>query len=196
MELTYLGGNCVRVNSKQLTLLFDPSDAKVAADVVLYSAAPTQSREDSFVIDGPGEYEIKGAYIKGVQATAHIDPAQRSTIYAVQLGGLRLAYLGNIAPKLSNEQVEELDQVDVLVVPVGGHGLTLDATGAVQIISQLEPKLVVPTHYDDGTAYEVPQDKLEVFLNEIGSKPEPVTKLKVSSADLPLETTVVALTKA
>jgi L-ascorbate metabolism protein UlaG (beta-lactamase superfamily) len=196
VELTYLGGNCVRVSAKQLSLLFDPSEAKTAADVVLYSSPPKQPRQSGFMIDGPGEYEIKGAYIKGIEATAHIDPAQRSTIYAVQLGGLRLAYLGNIAPKLSNEQVEELDQVDVLVVPVGGHGLTLDATGAVQIISQLEPKLVVPTHYDDGTKYEMPQDKLEVFLNEIGSKPEPAAKLKVSSADLPLETTVVVLTKA
>lgn len=195
MELVYLGGNCVKLSAKSVSLLIDPIEgAKAQADAVLYSTKPTALPSGSFVIDGPGEYEIKGAMVKGIPAQQHVDEQAKSTIYLAQLDGVTVAVLGNIAPKLSDSQLEELGQVDVLVVPVGGHGLTLDAAGAVEIISQVEPKYVVPVHYDDGkTKYPVPQEKLDTFLNEIGSKPEPVSKLKVTTAELPLETTLVVL---
>lgn len=196
MDFTFYGANCVRLGSKQLSILFDPSPGKLAADVRLYSQAPAPASDKSFPIDGPGEYEIKGAFIKGVPARPHVDEAGLSTIYSVQVDGIRVALLGNIAPKLSDQQLEEMDQVDVLVLPVGGHGLTLDATAAVEIISQIEPKIVIPTHFDDGkTTFEMPQDKLDVFLNEIGSTPEPLAKFKIAPADLPEETTLVILEK-
>jgi L-ascorbate metabolism protein UlaG (beta-lactamase superfamily) len=90
--------------------------------------------------------------------------------------------------------VEALGQIDILVVPVGNHGLTLDAQAAAAFVSQLEPKYVIPTHFDDGkTKYEVPQDKVDAFLKEIGSNPEPQSKLKILAKDLPLETTAVVL---
>src|SRR5687768_7956173 len=100
---------------------------------------------------------MKGAFIKGIPGLAHVDESRVRSIYSVQSDGVRVALIGNIAPKLSDQQLEDMDRVDVLVLPVGGHGLTLDSTAAVEIISQIEPKIVIPTHYDDGkTSFEVP----------------------------------------
>ncbi|HEX7259317.1 MAG TPA: MBL fold metallo-hydrolase, partial [Candidatus Saccharimonadia bacterium] len=184
MEISYLGMNTVRLTGKDLAVLIDPyaktsglPDLKSHNNVILVSSRLEDGTlppgKSDMVIDRPGEYEIKGAMITGVPARLHIDeptaPAT-ATVYVLMVEGVRIGYLGNIEPKLSNDQVEALSQVDVLILPVGGHGFTLDATAATQIISQLEPKYVIPTHYDDeGVKYEVPQDKLEVFLKEIGA---------------------------
>lgn len=206
MEVTFLGMNCVRLTGKDIAVLADPypksaglPDLKATADVTLLSVQDLPHAEKGgMVIDGPGEYEVKGSQIHGVGAHLHIDDPEkdpkRATVFTAVIDGVRVGIFGNIAPNLDNEQLEAIGQVDVLVIPVGGHGLTLDAAGAAGIISQLEPKYVIPTHYDDGkTKYEMPQDKLEVFLKEVGSNPEPVAKLKVTERDLPLETTVAVL---
>lgn len=206
MEVSFLGANCVRLTGKNIAVLCDPypksaglDEIKLPADVTLLSTegAGLPARP-GMVIDGPGEYEVKGAIITGVPARLHIDEqGNRATIYSVVIDGINTAYLGNVAPELSNSQVEALGQVDVLVIPVGGHGLAPDSVVAAKIISQLEPKYVVPTHFDDGkTKYEMPQDKLDVFLKEIGSSPEPQPKLKVAARDMPLETTVAVLQRA
>jgi L-ascorbate metabolism protein UlaG (beta-lactamase superfamily) len=207
MEISFLGANCVRLTGKDIALLCDPygkaaglPDIKSTNDATLLSvlggAVPIKA---GMVIDGPGEYEIKGVGITGLPVRQHIDaPDQPATAvaYSISIDGLRIGYLGNLAPELPAKLVEELGQCDVLILPVGGHGFTLDATSAAQIVSQLEPKYVVPTHYDDGaTKYEVPQDKLEVFLKEIGSTPEPQPKLRVTNRDLPVETTVAVLSR-
>ena len=205
MEITFLGMNCVRLTGKDIAILCDPypkssglGEIKSTNDATLLSEEGKEVPSKSgMVIDGPGEYEIKGAMITGVPARRHIDEesaGKKGTIFSVLVDGVRIGFLGNIAPDISNEQVEALGQVDVLVLPVGGKGLTLDATAAASIASQLEPKYVIPTHYDDGkTKYEVPQDKLDLFLKEVGSTPEPVAKLRVLPRDLPVETTTVVL---
>jgi L-ascorbate metabolism protein UlaG (beta-lactamase superfamily) len=205
VEITFLGMNCVRLTGKDLAVLCDPyaqgtglPEIKLTNDTTLLSVAGSEvPAKAGMVIDSPGEYEIKGATITGVPARLHIEAPETkptATIYSVTIDGVRIGYLGNIAPELSGEQVEALGQIDILVLPVGGHGLTLDATAAAAIISQIEPKYVVPTHYDDGgTKYEVPQDKIDAFLKEVGSSPEPQPKLRVVSKDLPLETTIAVL---
>lgn len=205
MEVSFLGMNCVRLTGKDIAVICDPypksaglPEIKSANDVTLLSSdQASAAAKGGMVIDGPGEYEVKGAMITGAPAQLHVDEAdkpKKGTIYSVTFDGMRVGYLGNVAPDLSDRQVEALGQIDILVLPVGGHGLTLDAQSASKIISQLEPKLVIPTHFDDGaTKYEVPQDKLETFLKEVGSSPEPQPKLRVTSKDLPLETTIVVL---
>jgi len=86
--------------------------------------------------------------------------------------------------------------VDVLIVPVGGNGLTLDAEGAAAVVAQLEPGYVVPVHYNDGVSkYPMPQDGVDKFLKEMGVNPEPENKLKVNSKEAPAETQVVVLTR-
>lgn len=205
MEITFLGMNCVRLTSKDLAVLCDPypkssglPEIKLSNDATLLSVAGSDvPAKPGMVIDSPGEYEVKGATITGVPARLHIDAPESPTkaaAYSVAIDGIRVGYFGNIAAELTGEQIEALGQIDVLVLPVGGHGLTLEPTEAASIISQLEPKLVIPTHYDDGsTKYEMPQDKLDVFLKEVGSSPEPQPKLRVTTKDLPLETTITVL---
>lgn len=205
MEVTYFGMNCVRLTGKDISVLCDPapknsglSELKLANDVTLLSQSGLgEAQKPGMILDGPGEYEVKGTMITGIPAKLHIDhekEADNSTIYSISIDGVRVAFLGNIAPELKDKQLEALGEIDVLVIPVGGHGLTLDATAAAQIISHLEPKYVIPTHYDDGKSkYEVPQDKLDVFMKEVGSSSEAQPKLRVLQKDLPLETTVAVL---
>jgi L-ascorbate metabolism protein UlaG (beta-lactamase superfamily) len=207
VEITFFGMNCVRLTGKDLALLCDPfpssaglPDIKLTNDATLLSVqGGVVPAKPGMIIDGPGEYEIKGASITGVPANLHIDESgvpPAAAMYSILIDGIRVVYLGNVAAGLSNEQAESLGQPDVLVLPVGNHGLTLDATAAAGLISQLEPKYVVPTHFDDAaTKYEVAQDPLEIFLKEIGANPEPQPKLRVTTKDLPLETTVVVLSR-
>jgi L-ascorbate metabolism protein UlaG (beta-lactamase superfamily) len=204
MEISFLGAGSVRITGKDIAIISDPpaknmglADVKSNNDVTLLTQMPDGAiAKSGMTIDGPGEYEVKGAMITGVPSQLHTDETGlNGTAYSVAFEGVNIAILGNVAPELKNDQIEALGQVDVLVIPVGNHGLTLDSTSAAKIISQLEPKYVVPTHYDDGkTRYEVPQDKLEVFLKEIGTAtPETQAKLRVTAKDLPLETQVVVL---
>jgi len=173
------------------------------ADVVTWSAVLDEGEgfaapEGVMVIDGPGEYEVKGAMITGVPARLHIDESgHRGSVYSMVVDGVNVVVVGNIAGKLDEDQVEKLGQVDVLVVPVGGNGLTLDAEGAAAVVAQLEPSYVVPVHYDDGvTKYPVPQASVELFLKEMGVSPEPETKLRISQKEAPAETQVVLLTRS
>ena len=206
MDLTYLGAGCVKLSGKSLTLVCDPlkADAGMAkasakADAVTFSQESLTGVETSaLVIDGPGEYEVKGAMITGVPARLHLDEdGNRCTIYSIVLDGFNVVVLGNMFGELSASQVDKLGRVDVLVVPVGNHGLTLDAEAASALIRQLEPSYVVPVHYDDGhTKYEVAQDGVEVFLKEMGVTVETIAKLKVSPRDLPEQPQVVVLQRA
>jgi L-ascorbate metabolism protein UlaG (beta-lactamase superfamily) len=198
MEISYLGGGSVRLSGKQINLLCDPI-ASGKADVVTLSQPEMKNPATAkMVLDGPGEYEIQNSLITGVPARLHIDEAgERGTMYVITVDGVNVLVTGNIAPGLSDSQVEAIGDVDVLVVPVGGHGLTLDATGAVELVSRLEPKYVVPVHFDDGkTKYEMPQEGVENFLKEMGASPEPESKFKVSAKEMPLETTVVVLKRS
>jgi L-ascorbate metabolism protein UlaG (beta-lactamase superfamily) len=203
MDLTYLGAGCVKLSGKSLTVVCDPlkddavmAKASAKADVVTVSQENMNGVVSSgMIVDGPGEYEVKGAMITGVPVKLHIDEdGQRCTMFSISMDGVNVVVVGNMFGKLSSSQVEKLGRVDVLVVPVGNHGLTLDAEGAVAVIGQLEPSYVVPVHYDDGhTKYEMPQDGVDVFLKEMGLTVEPVAKLKVSPRDLPEQPQVVVL---
>ena len=201
MDITYLGAGSVKLSGKNLNVISDPIGAG-KADVVTLSG-PAEAGEwpvlaGAMSIYSPGEYEVKGAMITGVPARSHLDEdGYRSTVYSILIDGVNVVIAGNISGKLDAEQVEHLGQVDVLVVPVGGKGLTLDAEGAAAVVAQLEPGYVVPVHYDDGVSkYPMPQDGVELFLKEMGVNPEPESKLRVNSKEAPTETQVVVLTRA
>ncbi len=202
MDITYLGAGSVKLSGKNLNVISDPLTAG-KADVVTLSADPEEGKswpvpEGAIAVDSPGEYEVKGAMITGVPAQLHIDEdGHRGTTFSVVIDGVNVVIAGNISGKLDADQVEHLGQVDVLVVPVGGNGLTLDAEGAAALVAQLEPGYVVPVHYDDGvTKYPVPQAGVEKFLKEMGTSPEPENKLRVNSKEAPAETQVVVLNRA
>ncbi len=208
MDITYLGAGSVKLSGKNITVVADPyTDASglgklnVKTDVVIMSTAEGLGQvQNAMIIDGPGEYEVKGAMITGMPVrlhTAEEGSLAAGTIYSLLIDGVNVVVTGNIAGKLENKEVGALGNIDVLVVPVGGHGLTLEPEEAAAVVSQLEPSYVVPVHYDDGkTIYPVPQAKLEEFLKEMGSNPEPEIKLKVNAKEAPAETQVVVLKRA
>lgn len=196
MDITSLGNGLVKLSSRHLQMVVGSKfPEKLAGIDVIALTQPGETSSDVMVLDSPGEYEVGGVLVQGVAAKLHIDEdGQRGTIYVVQADDVNLAILANIAPSLTNQQLEAMGQVDVLVIPVGGHGLTLDAPAAAAIVAQVEPKVVIPVHYDDGVStYEMPQDKLEVFLKELGVTPQETTKYKLTTKDLPEETIVVVL---
>ncbi len=199
MDISYLGGGSIKLSGRLLNVVSDPGKSKkVTADVVLLTAGNVGNVTDGagMVIDGPGEYEVKEALITGIPTRLHVDAeGQNGTAYLVDIDDVKVVVLGNVAPELTNDELELLGGADVLVVPVGGNGLTLDATAAAQVVSQIEPKYVIPVHYDDGvSSYAMPQDNVDKFLSEVGAQPEPVAKLKVNNKEMPLETTIVVLT--
>lgn len=210
-DIEYKGGNTVVVATKKSTLIIDPAQSViglkdiVAKDgVTLATEARLQGDQSSarVAIEGPGEYEVGDFSIRGVAAQRHIDienDEKIATIYRIEVGDVRIAVVGNITPKLSEDQLEAIGVVDILVVPVGGGGYTLDATAAAAIVRSVDPKAVVPVHYaDKALKYEVPQDELSTFVGELGAPVEDAgTKYKVkSAASLPQTLTVVELARS
>lgn len=209
-DVEYRGGNAVVLSTKKTTLMVDPrlslfglKDIKTKDEVELATESRfvVENSEARTIIDQPGEYEVGDFTIKGIAATRHIDKPddeQLSTIYRIECGDVKVALIGNIAPKLTDEQLETLGMIDIVILPVGGNGYTLDAVSAVAIVRQTEPKLVIPVHYaDSGLSYEVPQDSVEVFEKELGAPVEKLAKLKVKSGVILPETlTVIELSRS
>jgi L-ascorbate metabolism protein UlaG (beta-lactamase superfamily) len=208
MELQFFGANCLKVSSKKATVVVDDnlealgkSSVTKAGDVRVFTgSAPEDQLEGSFVVAQPGEYEIADVSITGVAAQAHIDEpgSKNATMYRIVIDDVRLAVVGHIDPKLTESQLEALGTIDVLAVPVGGNGFTLDAVGAQQIIKAIEPKLVIPTYYADSKLkFEVPAASLDEALKGLGMEPkERVAKLKVKTSDLLSDQTQLVVLEA
>ncbi|HWE61915.1 MAG TPA: MBL fold metallo-hydrolase [Chloroflexota bacterium] len=206
MEITFSGHSCFRLRGKEVSVITDPYTVppgspppKLQADIVTISHDhPGHNNaalvgDEPRVINGPGEYEIRGVLISGV-ATFH-DSANgrefgRNTVYVLQMDELRLCHLGDLGHVLSTEQVDEIGTVDVLFVPARGH--VIDTAKAAEVVSQIEPSLIVPMHYagpgDDGLA------SIEKFCHEMGLRQiTPQPRLSVTRSSLPQETQVVVL---
>ncbi len=203
MILTWLGHSCFRLESKEVSLLIDPFSKEIGLkpprikdQMVLlthrhYDHASIEGAEpETMIIDGPGEYESQGVYVHGISSFHDkVGGAERglNTIYVVKLEEMRICHLGDLGQeKLDEQQIELVGNVDILLIPVGGKH-TLNYREAVEVVGQIEPKIIVPMHY------KVPDLKIEgldgadKFLKEIGLTPEKVDKLKVSPKTLPQE---------
>ena len=138
--------------------------------------------------------------VVGVPAKRTIDheDVQQATMYRIATGEVTIAVVGHVVTPLSEEQLEALGVVDVAIVPVGGGGYTLDAHQAVAVVRQLDPKVVIPTHFaDKDTKYEVPQMELEPFLKELGAEQhETMPKWKVKNGMIPDTLQVIELTRS
>lgn len=193
MEIQYHGANCVRLVDKKVNLVIDDNLSKLGLksvtgeqDVSLHTNKYETIAKGRFLINGPGEYEISEVSVRGVPAKAHIDnDGQKATMYSIKIDGLNIGIMGHINPNLNEDQLEKLGVIDVLVVPIGGFGYTLDADEAVELIKKIEPKIVIPTHYADKTIkYEVPQADLQEFLKAMGvSEPEYADSLTLKDKD-------------
>jgi L-ascorbate metabolism protein UlaG (beta-lactamase superfamily) len=152
---------------------------------------------DFFVINEPGEYEIKGVSIFGIPSFH--DQVQggkrgRNTIYIYDIDNLKLVHLGDLGCQLTDKQISQINEVDILMIPVGGI-YTLDAKGAVAVVEQLEPKIIIPMHYKTKDLL-FKLNPITDFLKEIGKEDvRPIDKLKVTSFDLLEERRVVWLKK-
>lgn len=210
MEITWYGHSCFRLTERGLaTVVTDPYDAneigyetlKLKADIVTVSHdAPGHNfvsvvKGKSHIITGPGEFEIGSVFITGVQTNGHTkrDPDElRNTLYVFDYDGVNIAHLGDLRRVPSQAEIEALGSVHVALVPVGGGG-GLTAAKAAEVISLLEPGIVIPMHFQTpGTKLKLAP--LNKFLKEMGlGEVEAQPSLKVSSTTIPEETRVVVL---
>jgi len=209
-EVEYKGANSVTISTKKGTIITDPKlslvglkDATVKDAIELSTEArfALNSENARLCIEGPGEYGIADFDIHGIAAQRHLDSEadpKISTIYRIEAGDIRVALLGNIYEKLTEDQLEEIGVIDVLIIPIGGNGYTLDATGATVLTRQIDPKIVVPIHYaDSGIKYEVEQGDFDTFAKELGGPVEEAPKLKLKQASaLPEGLTIYKLARS
>lgn len=206
MDIEYKGANCITLSSRTVTIAIDPKLSAVGLKDVTHKVTVVVATQVDFavkpagglLIDGPGEYEVGGVSLKGIPAQRHTDTPDdglQATVYRVNTADASIGIVGHVA-RLTDAQLENLGVLDILVVPVGGNGYTLDAHGAIGLIRQIDPKLVIPTHYaDPAVRYEVPQAGLEPFLKELGAAHQVAAKLKLKGGSLPETLTVLELTR-
>jgi len=210
-DIEYKGGNAIIITTKKTQVVIDPRlsvvglkdlSVKNAVELATEARFAVNSSEAKLQIEGPGEYEIGDVSIKGIRALRHLDTEADepvSTIYRIEIGEIRLALLGNVAPKLSEDQLEDIGVVDIAILPVGGSGYTLDATAAATVIRSIDPRVVIPVHYaDQALKYEVPQDTLDTFTKELAAPVEDSgSKYKVKAASsIPQVLTVVKVDRS
>jgi len=207
MIITYFGKQFFKIQQGEMVLAFNPVSkssksevsVKFGADIAListnhpdYNGAEQLSHGDRFpfVISGPGDYEVKEIFVKGVMSNSEISGKKYiNTIYSLSVDNISIAFLGALSDsEISKEAREAIDGPDILFVPVGGKGL-LDAKSSVKLASSLEPKIIIPMYYDNIS--------LKVFLKEIGEeKVEEVEKLTLKQKDLEGKESEVVVFKA
>lgn len=210
MQITYLGHSCFKIQKNSTTLVIDPFDdsigikmPRISADIVLsthnhYDHANFSAiRGDSFQIKTPGEYEIKDIFIYGINSFHDENEGRErgeNLIFLIETEGIRLAHFGDFGQKeLSQEQLKKLEGVDILLIPVGGV-YTINAKTAAEIISDLEPAIVIPMHYKE-PGIKINIDPLDKFKKEMGNKIEILDRLKIKKKELPKEETKIIILK-
>jgi L-ascorbate metabolism protein UlaG (beta-lactamase superfamily) len=217
MELTWYGRTCVRMRGRDAVVVADPYQAVVGPtgrgitgeivtishpdDHPLPKAKGRRSRdggtvlpsslEEAFVLDGPGEYEVRDVLVTGVRT--YRDDAKgtergKQTAFVVELDGMHTIHLGEIGHLLTEEKLGDIGPIDIACVPVGG---ALSPQKAAELIAQLDPKIVVAMPLDEEAAET--KDAVAKFFHEMGGEPAVQPKLSVTISGLPAETTTVLL---
>ena len=210
MEIVWYGHSCFRfIERGMAAVVTDPYDSevigyeplKLRADIVTVShEAPGHNfvsavKGASHKLTGPGEFEIGGVFITGVQTDSNSkknSEKPRNILFLFDFDGLTIAHLGDLRQVPSQSEVEALGTVNVALVPVGG-GNGLNAAKAAEVISLLEPNIVIPMHYENPSS-KLSLDPLSKFLKEMGlTTHESVPLLKITHSGLPDETKVIVL---
>jgi L-ascorbate metabolism protein UlaG (beta-lactamase superfamily) len=216
MEITYLGHSSFKLKGNTGTVVTDPFDdyigfnyPSVSADIITIShdhkdhnnvkaVKGTARRDKPFVVDHAGEYEVQGISVFGVK-TAHDDNGgvERgdNTVFSILIDNVKVCHLGDLGHQLTQEQLSEIGNVDVLICPVGGI-FTIDPKMAIKTIQALEPSYVIPMHYKTDKHHQDvfgELSTLEEFLKEYGAEVTPEAKLSVAKERLPEETELVVL---
>jgi L-ascorbate metabolism protein UlaG (beta-lactamase superfamily) len=217
MEITWYGQTCVRLRGREAVVVADafqsivgPTGRGITADIATYSHADDaplskakgkrtrdgatvvpSSLESTFILDAPGEYEVRHVLLTGVRTyrdDANGERRGRGTAFVVELDGLHTVHLGDVGHLLTEAELGDIGTVDIACVPVGGP---LSPTKTAELIAQLDPKLVIamPVCADESAC----ADAVAKFFHEVGGDPTPQPKLSVSISTLPQETTTVLL---
>lgn len=205
-----MGHSSFEIKGKEVTIVTDPFDPKkvgfkfpkVEADILTVSHDHGDHNYvegvggDPFLISGPGEYEVQGVRVFGISAL-HGGDLGKVTLYLIEIDDLSIAHLSDLGHKLKHDQVEELNQVDILMVPVGNARVQLNAEAAAEVVAQLEPKIVLPMHYRESEETKK-FDPVDKFLEQMGERNvRREKKLKLSSkTSLPDDTEVVVLARS
>jgi L-ascorbate metabolism protein UlaG (beta-lactamase superfamily) len=217
MELTWYGRTCIRLRGKDAVVVADPYQSIVGptgrgitGDIVTFShpddsplpkakgrlsrdgsTVLPSSLDESFVLDGPGEYEVHDVLLTGVRTYRDDQRGEergRQVAFVVELDGVHTIHLGEIGHLLTEEKLADIGSVDVACVPIGG---ALASTRAAELVAQLDPKIVVPMPVCNDEADC--QEALAKFFHEMGGEPAVQPKLSITASGLPLETTTVLL---
>jgi len=211
-KISWAGQSCFQIsvsNGKEHSadIVIDPFDEKsglkvpsLSADILLIThdhhdhnnekAVKPTGQGSPFLISGPGEYEVKGVFIQGISAF-HDDKDGKergiNTIYVFEAEDMKFCHMGDFGQKqLTDEQLEKIEAIDVLMIPVGGT-YTINSSEAQKIIQQIEPKIVIPMHYAL-PKLDVELEGVDKFLKAMGKdKIAPIDKLTVKSSTLPKE---------
>lgn len=208
MQIIWHGQSCFEIittpaKNSPVRIIIDPFSEevglkfpKIEADILLvsherYNQTIRAVLGEPFLIETPGEYEIKNIFIQGISSY----PAGENTIYIIDAEQMRLCHLGGLKQKeLTEEQLEKIGEIDILTIPVGG-GSAISGKEALKIMSQIEPKITLPMHYHIPKLKEK-LDGLDNFLKSLGIKSiEPMNKLTIKKKDIPTDEAKIIVLK-
>lgn len=214
MIITWLGHSCFKIQDKVgpdgVTLVTDPFDKSTGlkpvsfeADIVTVSHDHADHnnvaslRGNPYVVSTAGEYDVKGVLVEGVESFHDEKEGEergKNIMYRIEVDDISISHLGDLGHALGDKQLERLAGTDILIIPVGGV-YTIDAKKAVEVISQIEPRIVIPMHYMiPGLKVEI--EGVDKFVKELGVKPTEEEKLKISKKDLPQEDMELVILKS
>ena len=208
MEITWYGQSCFRIRTRGVAVVTDPYGPELgltlprlrAHIVTISHQHPNHNyirgvRAGAYVIQGPGEYEVRDTFVFGVATTHNTQRDQNlgaNTSYLIEMEEMAVCHLGDLGQPLTQEQIEELESIDVLMVPVGGRD-TLTPAAAAEVISQLEPSIVIPMHYKM-PGIQANLGTLQRFLKEMGAdEVAEVESLSITKSQLGEDPRVVVL---
>ncbi len=205
MEITWFGQACFELKNQMATLMTDPDlsqdrSVKFDGDIISFShvgllngQSYTPSTAPKF-LSKPGEYEIKDVFIRGyaLYPPESTDIVSRTLAFIYQMDEIKICHLGNLSHVPTRQQLESLDHIDVLLIPVGG-GSSLNAAKASEVIRIIEPRIVIPMSYATSDI-NADLDTVEKFLKEMGvNQLDPQTKVRIRANNFPEETQVIIL---
>ncbi len=205
MIITWQGHSCFKIQDKigpeGITVITDPFDETIGlkvpnceADVITISHDHFDHnnskalRGDPFVINMAGEYDVKGVLVEGIEGYHDEKEGKdrgKNIIFRIEIEDISIVHLGDLGHVLTNKQLGKLEGTDILMIPVGGK-YTIDAKKAVEVVSQLEPRIVIPMHYKI-PGLKVDIEGVEKFIKELGLIPTKEEKLKITKKELPAE---------
>jgi L-ascorbate metabolism protein UlaG (beta-lactamase superfamily) len=197
MVITFYGEGCFKLQSGDFSVLTDPFDSQTGltpprfkTDIILKTLKPVSLKTSpqspaQFLIETPGEYNVKDASITGFFLVKESSDKFIKTVYLLEMENIRLCFLGHLSEMPDSTIFEHMEEIDILFIPAGGAPF-IDQKSAVKIIKQIQPKIVIPCFFKI-PSLKRPSDKIEIFLEEYGQKEKQAgaqEKLAIKKKDL------------